>query len=55
MVITDALNPILQKSVYVCGNGELVFSYARCDGVIQCKDDSDEQNCSKYTLYSNVQ
>ncbi|XP_053406651.1 uncharacterized protein LOC123546331 [Mercenaria mercenaria] len=36
-------------STFLCGSLEWISSLARCDGIIDCKDVSDETNCSRTT------
>ena len=34
-----------------CENGEPVFQHRRCDGWVDCEDESDEQGCSGKHLH----
>lgn len=37
---------------FACTSGECLSSDARCDGVVQCKDQTDEKNCSELSSYT---
>ena len=45
-------NTPIDKSLFECGNGELIQQIRVCDGNKECKDGSDERNCCEwhYTL-----
>ena len=36
------------KNEFTCKNGECIDNRYRCDGEVDCEDDSDEHNCRTY-------
>ena len=43
--------PVCPDGKLSCGNGECVDKELFCNGKPDCKDESDENACSKYILY----
>ena len=44
--------PSVDKNLYLCDNGEYVQLTSYCDGKDDCRDASDEANCSKAFITS---
>ncbi len=37
----------IQHNLFTCSNGEYILQTQVCDGNIQCRDGTDEQDCGK--------
>lgn len=44
----------IKNLVFACGNGELITVTSICDGDGDCRDLSDEMNCSKYEIITCI-
>ena len=40
----------LLKQLFTCENREFVWNVVKCDGISQCRDNSDEKNCKWSTF-----
>lgn len=41
-------------SQFRCTSGDCIDVRRRCDGRVDCRDQSDEQACRKYTVYCDI-
>jgi hypothetical protein len=46
--------PVCPEGKLSCGNGECVEKELFCNGKPDCKDESDENACSKYRISSSM-
>ena len=55
MFISALFDSGCDSSEFQCSNGRCIKAYYECDnGLVNCDDDSDEQNCGMYIIVSLV-
>lgn len=47
--------PVCPEGKLSCGNGECIDKELFCNGKPDCKDESDENSCSKYSIKFSVE
>ena len=49
----DYNNKTVQKTNFMCADGSLIDKFSKCDRQKDCLDNSDEIDCSKFSLNNN--